>query len=772
MTTRVLAAGVVLAFAVCLGQPVAAQQANINLDHNPQKNAENLVPFSAPLNSPDVRDDRTVTFRLKAPQASSVSLAGVAMLTALGARAPMPFQKSPDGVWSLTVGPLRPDMYVYHLVVDGVQMADPNNTVAGFTAMPPYSQLVVHGDAPAYYDARDVPHGTVTRHVYQSGVTKGARELYVYTPPGYDRARTYPVLYLVGGSGDLPHNWVYDGRVNLIMDNLLAEGKAVPMVIAIPNNQVVHRNHPKHVELTFPAFEAELRQHVIPLVERQYSVQANPKGRALAGLSMGGRHTMFVGFKSLDLFGSFGVLSAGDVDSEKSLAAFLTDPDVNGKVNYLFVGQGTEEAAGRMGERCVALHDALTRHQITHEYYVGGHGGHDWATWRHLAHARFLPGLWRTPAQSEPSPAVLNDFKPASSNQPGKQYPQVNPLGQVRARLVAPDAKSVLLDIGAVKYPMTKGEDGAWIGDSAPQDEGFHYYQLVVDSAQVPDPGSLYFYGASRWGSGVEVPAKDQEFYALKNVPHGQIRQTLYYSKVNSTMRRCFVYTPPDYDKNTTTRYPVLYLQHGGGEDETGWPSQGKTNLIMDNLIAAGQARPFIIVMDNGSWAPAPGQERPRPAAGAGPGRGNWPPPGWADNFKKTLLDDIIPMIDANYRTLADQAHRAMAGLSMGGMQTNAIAMENLDVFSHIGIFSGGTVGDPATAHNGVMANAVEFNKKVKLIFQSSGSRERPEAVRANHEQLKAAGINSVVYVSPDTAHEWQTWRRSLREFAVQLFRN
>jgi enterochelin esterase-like enzyme len=381
-----------------------AQQANVNLDYNPQKNTENLIPFSAPFNSPDVRDDRTVTFRLKAPEARTVSLAGVAILTALRQEKPVPFQKGADGVWSLTVGPLRPDMYAYHLVVDGVQVADPNNTVAAFTAMPPYSHLVVHGDGPAYYDARDVPHGTVTRHVYHSGVTNGERELYVYTPPGYDRAKTYPALYLVGGSGELPHNWVYDGRVTFIMDNLLAEGKVVPMVIAIPNNQVVHRNHPRHVELTFPLFEAELRQHVVPLVERQYSVRTDPGGRALAGLSMGGRHTMFVGFKSLDLFGSFGVLSAGDVDSEKSIAGFLNDPDVNRKVDYLFVGQGTEEAKGRMGQRCVALHEALLKHDVEHEYYVGGYTGHDWATWRHLVYSRFLPGLWRTQAQAAPAP--------------------------------------------------------------------------------------------------------------------------------------------------------------------------------------------------------------------------------------------------------------------------------------------------------------------------------------------------------------------------------
>ncbi len=375
-------------------------------------------------------------------------------------------------------------------------------------------------------------------------------------------------------------------------------------------------------------------------------------------------------------------------------------------------------------------------------------------------------------AAQSAAPAAVNDFKPASSNQPGKEYPQVNSEGRVRARIVAPEAQSVLLDIGAVKYPMTKGEDGAWVGDSQPQDEGFHYYQLVIDSAQVPDPGSLYFYGASRWGSGVEVPAKDQDFYALKNVPHGQIRQEIYYSKVNNTMRRCFVYTPPDYDKNTTARCPVLYLQHGGGEDETGWPNQGKTNLIMDNLIAEGKAKPFIIVMDNGTWS-MPGQQRPaRPPAGAP--RGEWPPKGWADKFQKTLLEDIIPMIDANYRTLADQAHRAMAGLSMGGMQTRVITLANLDTFSHIGIFSGGAISmEDLNAAPG-------FKEKVKLVFVSYGSRELGDGARprfggdpkANSEAMTQAGIKNVFYVSPNTAHEWQTWRRSLHEFAPLLFKD
>jgi enterochelin esterase-like enzyme len=375
---------------------VNGQQANVNLDYNPQKNTEGLIPFSASVNSPEVHDDRTVTFRLRAPDAQNVVLPSGAIHTALDmGREPIPFIKGEDGIWTLTIGPLIPDMYAYHFNVDGVQICDPSNTYAAFTAMPPYSQLVVHGDGPAYYDAKNVPHGNVTRHVYHSQVTNGERELYVYTPPGYDPAKKYPVLYLLGGSGELPSNWVYDGRVNFIMDNLLDEGKAVPMIIAIPNNQVIHRNHPRHTELTFDILEKELRNQVIPLVDKSYNTIQSPKGRAISGLSMGGRHSMFVGFRSLDLFANFGILSAGDVNAETTLKDFLNDPNVHYKVDYLFVGQGEKEAHGFFNQRVQALHEALKNHNIKHEYYIGGHGGHDWGTWRHLLYYRFLPNLWR-----------------------------------------------------------------------------------------------------------------------------------------------------------------------------------------------------------------------------------------------------------------------------------------------------------------------------------------------------------------------------------------
>ena len=385
-----------LFFLLGFSQTTIAQQANVNLDYNPHQDTEGLIPFSAPLNSPEVHEDRTVTFRLKAPLATEVILNPGAIHTALDkGNEPIPFTRGEDGIWSLTIGPLDPDIYAYHFRVDGMQIPDPSNTIAAFTAMPPYSQLVVHGDEPAFYDAKQVLHGAVTRHIYHSKVTQGERELYVYTPPGYRSDKKYPVLYLLGGSGELPSNWIYDGRVNLIMDNLLAEGKVEPMLIVIPNNQIIHRNHPQHAELTFDLFERELREHVIPLVDEHYATRKEPKGRALSGLSMGGRHSMFIGFRSLDLFANFGILSAGDTDAENTLQHFLQEQQINSKVDYLFVGQGTKEAQGFFNLRCQALHDALTNHGIEHEYYVGGNGGHDWSTWRHLLYYRFLPNLWR-----------------------------------------------------------------------------------------------------------------------------------------------------------------------------------------------------------------------------------------------------------------------------------------------------------------------------------------------------------------------------------------
>lgn len=368
------------------------------------------------------------------------------------------------------------------------------------------------------------------------------------------------------------------------------------------------------------------------------------------------------------------------------------------------------------------------------------------------------------------APTIVDDFKPSSLNQPGQQYPQVNSQGYVRFRVVAPNAQAVKVSLGLGGRggtSLTKDPEGAWVGTTeGPLDEGFHYYHLNVDGGIFNDPGTLNYYGSIRWESGIEIPAHDADFYALKNVPHGHVDQVLFPSPSTGTQRRAFVYTPPGYDKNQRDRYPVLYLQHGWGEDETAWSNQGHANLIMDNLIAEGKTRPFIIVMTYGMTNDV------RPGSPGGLASFNIKP------FQTVLVNELIPYVDAHFRTLADPRHRAMAGLSMGGFETKLIAPTNLDTFAYIGLFSGGTFSlDDVNKTPG-------FRDKVKLVFVSFGSRELdrgktslppgvpPSDPRANAEALKQAGLNSVFYVSPNTAHEFLSWRRSLREFAPLLFRD
>lgn len=362
-------------------------------------------------------------------------------------------------------------------------------------------------------------------------------------------------------------------------------------------------------------------------------------------------------------------------------------------------------------------------------------------------------------------PAVADDFKPSSLNQPGQDYPQVNSQGYARFRIVAPEAQNVKVSLGLGGRGgtvLTKGADGAWTGTSeGPLDEGFHYYHLTVDGGTFNDPGALNYYGSIRWESGIEIPAHDADFYALKDVPHGRVAQILFPSPSTGAQRRAFVYTPPEYDKNPNARYPVLYLQHGWGEDETAWSNQGHANLIMDNLLAAGKTKPFIIVMTYGMT----NDVRP-----GGLGSFDIKP------FQTVLVNELIPYVDSHFRTKSDQAHRAMAGLSMGGFETKLITFANLDKFAYIGLLSGGTISvEDADKTPG-------FRDKVKLAFVSFGSREldggragppgQPrQDPRANAEALKASGFNSVFYVSPNTAHEFLSWRRSLRELAPLLFK-
>ena len=343
---------------------------------------------------------------------------------------------------------------------------------------------------------------------------------------------------------------------------------------------------------------------------------------------------------------------------------------------------------------------------------------------------------------------VKEDFVPSVMNQPGQEYPMVNSQGYARFRVVAPDAKSVIVSLGLGGQGGTvlrKNAEGVWVGTTdGPMDEGFHYYHLTIDGGVVNDPGAKNYYGSVRWESGIDIPAHDQDFYALKDVPHGQVSQILYPSEVTGRNERAFVYLPPQYDGKK--KFPVLYLQHGWGEDETAWSNQGYANLIMDNLIAEGKCEPFIIVMAYGLTNEV-----------------RWG--GLADfdftRFERVLVDELIPYVDSHFKTIAKKEKRALAGLSMGGMETRHITLARPEVFGYWGIFSGGMYAP----------SDLESPDQVKLIFLSCGSKEYPDMILKAVEDLKAAGYNAVGYVSEGTAHEFQAWRRSLYQMAPLLFR-
>lgn len=647
----------------------------------------------------------------------------------------------------------------------------------------------------------DIPHGKLEMIEYESKTVGTVRKLNVYTPPKYSTEQKYPVLYLLHGIGGDETEWQRFATPDMLFDNLIADGKAVPMIVVMPNGRAQKNDRPGgNVFESAPAFgvfERDLLDDVIPAIESRYSVQADREHRAVAGLSMGGGQSLNFGLGHLDQFAWVGGFSSAP--NTRKPEQLIPDADkARQQLKLLWLSCGNKDGLINISQ---ATQRYLKRNRVPHLWNVDGHG-HDATHWRnnlyYFAQLVFNDKATRAalsqhgaplepqaesgdkpqpekpqsdkpqpdkpqadkpgsaPSSSQTTPAgIADDFQPASTNQPGKLYPQVNSQGRIKFRVTAPDAKRVSTTFRD-STEFVKGDDGVWTGYSRPLDVGFHYYELVIDGAHVPDPNSTYYFGAMRWGSGIEIPARDADFYSLKHVPHGQVREIFFHSDSTKSERRAFVYTPPGYDSEQATRYPVLYLQHGWGENEYGWSVQGRAGLIMDNLIAEGKAKPFIMVMTYGMTNDT--------RVG-----------GLRDfditHFEKVLVDELVPYIDANFRTLADQPHRAMAGLSMGSMETRLIVLRNPDKFSHIGLFSGATIGRED------VEKTEGFKDRIKLVFVSYGSKEVGEG-RARRggdpaesvKQLQDLGIHARYYLSPETSHEWQTWRRSLKEFAPLLF--
>jgi enterochelin esterase-like enzyme len=636
-----------------------------------------------------------------------------------------------------------------------------------------YSQDIVK-QAPAGFDTlrSGIPHGKIDTISYTSGTVGTQRKALVYTPPGFSRKKKYPVLYLLHGIGGDEREWLYGGKPQVILDNLYAEGKVAPMIVILPNGRAMKDDRatgnimaPDKVQ-AFATFEKDLLNDLVPFVEKKYPVLTNRENRAIAGLSMGGGQSLNFGLGNLDKFAWVGGFSSAP--NTKRPEELVPDPEAaRKKLRLLWISCGAGDRLISFSKR---THDYLVEKDVPHIYYIEP-GQHDFKVWKNGLYM-FSQLLFKPLDISTFSKYVYTgEGTPATTNIPGMKYPQIMPDNRVIFRIKAPDAQRVQIDLGK-KYDMRKDTGGYWMVTTDTIPVGFHYYSLIIDGVAVVDPNSQAFYGMGRMASGIDIPDPDGDYYTARNVPHGQVRSVNYYSAITKAWRRAFIYTPPGYDKDIDQRYPVLYLQHGGGEDETGWPGQGKMNLIMDNLIAERKAVPMIVVMDRG-YATDP--QRPVANNATAPG------PRWmSDNvFPEVLIKEIIPMVDTTFRTLTDREHRAMAGLSMGGFQTFQTTMTNLDKFSYIGGFSGVAFLQPGTdvrqLFNGAWADATAFNQKVKLVYLSIGT-EEPErmyqGVKGFHEALETAGIRHVYYESPGTAHEWQTWRRSLRQFAGMIFKN
>lgn len=603
-----------------------------------------------------------------------------------------------------------------------------------------------------------IERGTITTVEYESETVGNTRKATVYTPPEYSEDETYPVFYLLHGIGGTETEWLDNGNPQIILDNLYAEGKLEPMIVVMPNGRAMEDDRatgdifsPEKVE-AFATFEKDLLNDLIPFIENTYPVHTNRENRALAGLSMGGGQSLNFGLGNLDQFAWVGGFSSAP--NTKPPAELLPDPEnAKEQLELLWVSCGVEDGLMNFSKR---THEYLMEHEVPHIFYVEP-GGHDFEVWKNDLYM-FSQLLFKPVDESK-----FHQYSPLGlapeTNVPGAEYPQVMPDHSVAFKIEAPEAKEVQIDLGG-QIDLQKDEDGFWTGRTDPLSGGFHYYSLLIDGVAVADPASESFYGMGRMASGIEIPYPGRDYYEMRNVPHGDIREKKYFSEVTRSWRRFFVYTPPSYDSNTDENYPVLYLLHGGGEDERGWAQQGKTDLILDNLIAENNAEPMLIVMVDGN------------VGGSGFS---------SDDFYKTfeneLKNAVIPFVENNYRVKTEAENRALAGLSMGGLQTLYAGGYNTDLFAYLGAFSsgwfaGGQENITEPYYQYFEENRDRINEELEVFWISEGG-EEDIAYNNGHvmmEKLDEIGIDYKYFESPG-GHSWPVWRHDLFHFAQFLFK-
>jgi len=605
----------------------------------------------------------------------------------------------------------------------------------------------------------NITHGMIDTITYTSTTVDSKRKALVYTPPGYSKKKKYPVLYLLHGIGGDEKEWLNGGSPQVILDNLYADGKIEPMIVVLPNGRAMKDDRatgnimaPDKVQ-AFATFEKDLLNDLIPFIEKKYAVLTDREHRAIAGLSMGGGQSLNFGLGNLDRFAWIGGFSsAPNTKTPQELV-----PDINAakeKIKLLYLSCGASDGLISFSKR---LHDYLIKNDVPHIYFIEP-GFHDFKVWKNglfmFSQLIFKPvdtaSFKKYPVAGAPSPSNIR-------NAP---YPQITPDSKVIFNIKAPDAQKVQIDLGK-KYDLVKGNDGFWKGTTDSISEGFHYYSLLIDGVAVADPASESFYGMGRMASGIEIPFSGGAYYALRNVPHGDIRIKKYFSRVTNSWRQMYIYTPPAYDSAVNTSYPVLYILHGGGEDERGWATQGKTDLILDNLIAAQKAKPMLVVMMDGNLG-----------AGGLAGFGEKS----LQLFERELKETVMPLVEKNYRIAKGNSNTALAGLSMGGLQTLYAGIKNTDLFAYLGVFSSGWwANQPALSnpqYEFMKNNASTINNNLKSFWISQGGKEDIAHANCKIMLSKFDEMNiKYQYSEYPGGHAWPVWRNNLFNFAQLLFK-
>lgn len=614
--------------------------------------------------------------------------------------------------------------------------------------------------APLGYDIvrSDIPHGNIDTITYKSKTVKTNRRALIYTPPGYTKDKKYPVLYLLHGIGGDEKEWFNGGQPHVIFDNLYAEKKLAPMIVVMPNGRAMKDDraigniYDSVKVAAFATFEKDLLKDLIPFIEKKYPVLKDRENRAIAGLSMGGGQTLNFGLGNLDKFAWVGGFSSAP--NTKKPEELVPDPaKAKEMLKLLWLSCGDKDWLLNFSLR---THNYLKKNDVPHIYYLD-HGYHDFKVWKNSLY--MFSQLIFKPVDIASFDKISMVGQPAESNIRRAQYPQILPNGKALFKIKAPEATKVQIDLGK-KYNLVKNSEGVWEGTTDSLSEGFHYYSLILDGISVCDPASETYYGMGRMASGFEVPFKGDSYYQIKHVPHGEIRIKRYYSDVINAWRNFYVYTPPGYDKNTSEKYPVLYIMHGGGEDQRGWATQGKTDLILDNLIAEKKAVPMVIVMPDGNI----------PLAGFGGEE-------VLKIYEKELKQCIIPIVEKNYKVKTDSKNRALAGLSMGGLQTLYAGVNNTDLFSYLGVFSSGWIhprqDSLANSQYKFMKNNVgKINNNLEQFWISMGGKEdiawkNCQLMMKKFDEMK---IN-YKYSEYPGGHTWPVWRNNLFNFAQLLFK-